>query len=351
MVWVCVLEESTLASLAIRDLLEAGFHFGHPVSRWNPKMKPYIFGKRNLIHLVDLRETVRGLVITKKFVEAVCSEGQDVLFVGTKSQARNSVKNQALRCGMHYVNERWLGGTLTNYRTIRSRLSRLQELEELEKTGEMEQFSKKMIAMLTREKEKIHQNLEGIRNMNRLPGVLVVIDPHKEKNAVAEANKLKIPIVALTDTDCDPTQINVVVPGNDDAMRAIDILCATVAEAALTGKTKAPAAPAKPAKPAEPKPEERPEKAEERPEPRGRQRRQRRQRPEAEERVRVRRRVAVPQPGQEAAPESAESKQAAAPEAEATPEQPPAEGEAPAPPSAEKKEGAPPAAEQTKTDN
>ncbi|NOZ22793.1 MAG: 30S ribosomal protein S2 [Planctomycetes bacterium] len=333
-----------MASFVIRDLLEAGFHFGHPVSRWNPKMKPYIFGKRNLIHLIDLRETVRGLVIARKFAEAICSEGKSILFVGTKNQARNSVRNQALRSGMHYVNERWLGGTLTNFRTIRSRLSRLDELEELEKTGQMEQFSKKMIAMLTREKEKIQRNLEGIRNMERLPGVLVIIDPHKEKNAVAEANKLKIPIVALTDTDCDPAPIDVVVPGNDDAMRAIEIVCNTIADAALAGKAKASAMPAEPAKPLTA--EEPAEKTEGKPGPRGRQRRQRRQRPEAEERVRVRRRIAVPQPGQEEAKAPTEGDQAESADApaEAKPEQPPTETEA-------KPEPAAPEQEQQSTEN
>lgn len=284
-------------------------------------MAPYIFGKRNLIHVINLRETVRGLIVGKKFVERVCGQGKNILFVGTKNQARNAVKNQALRCGMHYVNERWLGGTLTNFRTIRSRLSRLLELEEMEKVGQMALFSKKMIATLTREREKIQQNLEGIRNMEVLPGALIIIDPRREKNAVAEANKLGIPIVALTDTDCDPSRVDIVVPGNDDAMRAGEIVCSIMADAALAGKAKAPTVAVQPAASVQAAPKA----AEEEEGGRGRPQRQRRQRPAPQKRMQVRRRAPAAET-QEAAPAEA----APAQTAEAAPEAP-----APAAPAAE----------------
>ena len=310
-------------------------------------MKPFIFGKRNLIHVIDLRETVRGLVVARKYVEQVCGQGQEILFVGTKNQAKNAVRNQAGRCGMHYVNERWLGGTLTNFRTIRSRLTRLQELENMEQSGQMALFSKKMIATLTREKEKIQQNLEGIRNMERLPGVLVVIDPRREKNAVAEANKLGIPIVALTDTDCDPTRIDIVIPGNDDAMRAGEIVCAIVADAALAGKTKAPQAALDAAKtPLEAEPERETKR-----EDTGRSRRQRRPRAEPQKRLQVRRAAPVaqaeeppaedgPAPDAEAKPEGGTPAQPEEGKAEAA--EAPAEPQAePAAPEAEKPEPEP----------
>ena len=229
-----------MAIVSIKELVGAGVHFGHRVSRWNPKMKPYIFGKRNLIHIVDLKETMKGLIRGSRFLARVAARGEDILFVGTKRQARNGVQSQAERCGMPYVTERWLGGTLTNFRTITSRVRRLEELEDLEKTGRIELYSKKMISSFTREREKMLRNLEGIRNMRRLPGVLVVVDPSNEKIAVAEARKLGIPVVCLTDTDSDPDLVDIVIPGNDDAIRSIQLFVRRMADAIIEGKKQAP---------------------------------------------------------------------------------------------------------------
>jgi len=208
-----------LAIVSIKELVEAGVHFGHRVSRWDPKMKPYIFGKRNLIHIINLKETIKGLIRSARFLAKVANRGEDVLFVGTKRQARVNVEAEATRCGMPYVTERWLGGTLTNFRTITSRLRRLEELEELEASGRIQLYSKKMIATLTREQNKIRRNLEGIRNMKKLPGALVIVDPRHERNGVAEARKLGIPVICLTDTDSDPDLVDILTPGNDDAIR------------------------------------------------------------------------------------------------------------------------------------
>ncbi|UCD28406.1 MAG: 30S ribosomal protein S2 [Planctomycetota bacterium] len=230
-----------MASKYVRSLIDAGIHFGHRTSRWNPKMSPYIFGKRNLIHIIDIRETVKGLLRAKKFLSGVASKGQDVLFVGTKRQARNAVAQAAERTGMHYVAERWLGGTLTNYRTIRSRLSRLEELETIEAEGMADKYSKKMIATLTRERRKIHRNLEGIRRMNKLPGALVLIDVQREIIAAKEARKLGIPVIALIDTDSDPDFVDIPIPGNDDAMRAIELVLEELCESMLAGKRGRPA--------------------------------------------------------------------------------------------------------------
>ena len=224
-----------MAQLQVRDLIEAGIHFGHPASRWNPKMAPYIYGRRNFIHIIDVQETVRGIVRARKFLSRLVAENKDVLFVGTKRQARASIEQEAQRCLMPYVSYRWLGGTLTNFRTIRSRLGRLEELETLESSGEITRYSKKMIASLQRELRKIKRNLDGIRKMERLPGVLVIIDPVREKNAVREAAKLDIPVVALADTEADPDNLAVVIPGNDDAMRAIEIVVKQLAEACVEG--------------------------------------------------------------------------------------------------------------------
>lgn len=229
-----------MAIVSIKELVEAGVHFGHRASRWNPKMAPYIFGKRNLIHIIDLRETVKGLIRSARFLSRVIARGEDVLFVGTKRQARVSVETNARRCGMPFVTERWLGGTLTNFRTITSRVRRLEELEELEKSGRIRLHSKKMIASLGREMAKMRRNLEGIRNMRRLPGVLVVVDPRHEKNAVAEARKLGIPTVCLTDTDSDPDVVDILTPGNDDAIRAILLFVRRMADSVLEGKQHAP---------------------------------------------------------------------------------------------------------------
>jgi len=225
-----------LASELVRQLVDSGIHFGHRVSRWNPKMSPYIFGKRNTIHIIDIRETVRGLLRAKKFIAQVVAKGEDVLFVGTKRQARLQVMQQATRAGMPYVIERWLGGTLTNFRTIRSRLQRLEELEKAEADGTAAQYSKKMIASRSREVRKIKRNLEGIRTMGRLPGALVVIDVQREHNAVREARKLGIPTVCLIDTDSDPDFADIPIPGNDDAIRAIDTILIHLADAVEVGK-------------------------------------------------------------------------------------------------------------------
>jgi len=220
----------------VQKLVESGIHFGHKSSRWNPKMKDYIFGKRNTIHIVDIRETVKGLLRAKKFLTRVVAEGKDVLFVGTKRQAREAIRSHATAVGMPYVAERWLGGTLTNFRTIRSRLSRLEELEAAEADGTALQYSKKMIATRTRELNKIRRNLQGIRNMNRMPGAMIVVDVKRENNAVREAKAMKIPTVCLIDTDADPDYADLPIPGNDDSMRSIELVLQILGDAIEEGK-------------------------------------------------------------------------------------------------------------------
>ncbi len=224
-----------MASL-VKDLVEAGIHFGHRSTHWNPRMSPYIFGKRNRIHIIDVRETIKGLLLARKFLTRVVGGGKDILFVGTKRQARASIEQHARDAGMHWVTERWLGGTLTNFRTIRERLKRLEELERLEETGEINSYSKKMESTLRREKNKIKRNLDGIRNMTKLPGALVVIDVNHESNAVKEAHKLGIPTVSLIDTDSDPDSVDIAIPGNDDAMKAIEIVIKSLCAAIMEGK-------------------------------------------------------------------------------------------------------------------
>jgi len=221
----------------VKNLIDAGVHFGHRVSRWNPKMETYIHGKRNMIHIIDVKETVKGILRAKRLVQAVVASGKDVLFVGTKRQARFAVEQEAARAGMHFVSERWLGGTLTNFRTIRARLNRLDELEKLWATGQIETYSKKMKATLKREMDKIKVNLEGIRRMEKLPGLMFIIDTRREHIAVKEARKLGVKTIALIDTDSDPDQIDLPIPGNDDAMRAIEIICKELADSAIDGKT------------------------------------------------------------------------------------------------------------------
>ncbi len=224
-----------MATELVRQLVDSGVHFGHRASRWNPKMKPYIFGKRNTIHIIDIRETVKGLLRAKKFLAMAVARGDDVLFVGTKRQAKQHVRDQAKRVGMPFVSERWLGGTLTNFRTIRSRVGRLEELESDEASGAAQEYSKKMMATRARELRKIRRNLEGIRNMTRLPGALVVIDVHRERNALREARKLNIPTACLIDTDSDPDFADLPIPGNDDAMRAIETVLVHLADAVEEG--------------------------------------------------------------------------------------------------------------------
>ena len=232
-------KESALATVLVKQLIEAGVHFGHRASRWNPKMRPYIYGRRNLIHIIDVRETIRGLLRAKKYLSQVAAGGSLILFVGTKRQAAETVEREGSRCGMPFVSERWLGGTLTNFRTIRSRLTRLEELETLQSTGEINAYSKKMQSSLSREYRKMYRNLNGIRTMNRLPECLVVIDPKKEHNAVKEARKLGITTVALIDTDCDPDLVDLPIPGNDDSIRSIELVLAQLADAVLEGKNQA----------------------------------------------------------------------------------------------------------------
>ncbi len=221
----------------VKALVDSGVHFGHRVSRWNPKMEPYIHGKRNMIHILDVKETIKGLFRAKKLVQNMVAGGKDILFVGTKRQARFAIEEEAKRCGMHYVNERWLGGTLTNFRTIRARLNRLDELEKLFNTGQIETYSKKMKSTLQREMTKIKANLEGIRKMERMPGVMFIVDTRREHIAVKEAKKLGVPTIALIDTDSDPDLIDLPIPGNDDAMRAIEIIMKELADSVIEGKT------------------------------------------------------------------------------------------------------------------
>jgi small subunit ribosomal protein S2 len=218
-----------------KELIDAGIHFGHRISRWNPKMKPYIFGKRNLIHIIDVKETLRGILLGRKFLSQVASRNLDVLFVGTKRQARKAVEENANRVEMHWVNDRWLGGTLTNFREIRKRVGRLDQLEALEAEGKLDQYSKKEGASLRREMRKIRRNLGGLRKMTKLPGALVVVDQRREIISVREARKMAIPVVCLLDTDSDPDMVDIAIPGNDDAMRAIELVIRTLADAVAEG--------------------------------------------------------------------------------------------------------------------
>lgn len=220
----------------VKDLIEAGVHFGHRASRWNPKMRPYIYGRRNLIHIIDVRETVRGLLRARKYLMQVASHGSLVLFVGTKRQAAESIERESTRCGQPYVHDRWLGGTLTNFRTIRSRLQRLEELEAIRSGEELATYSKKMQSALSREYRRIYRNLNGIRTMNRLPECLVVIDPKKEKNAINEARKMGVTTVALIDTDCDPDLVDLPIPGNDDSIRSIELVLKQLADSIIEGR-------------------------------------------------------------------------------------------------------------------
>ena len=225
-----------MANKLVTDLVEAGVHFGHRASRWNPKMKQYIYGRKNQIHIIDIRETVRGLLRAKKYLANVASGGSLILFVGTKRQASAAVQREADRCGMPYVSERWLGGALTNFRTIRSRMSRLEELESILNSDKLEGYSKKAQSSLNREYRKIFRNLNGIREMNRLPECLVIVDPNKEKNAILEAKNLGITTVALIDTNCNPDSVDLPIPGNDDGIRSIDLIMSHMADAVLAGR-------------------------------------------------------------------------------------------------------------------
>jgi small subunit ribosomal protein S2 len=224
-----------LAIATVKELLESGVHFGHRVSRWNPKMEPYIFGKRNLIHIIDLRQTLRGLFQGYHFLMKLCGSGREILLIGTKRQAKSVVEAEAKRCGMPYVTERWLGGTLTNFETITRRLDRLSELEKMEEVGQTSLLKKKELARFNREKRKLLRNLEGIRNMKKLPGAVLIVDPRREHIALKEAYKLGIPSICLIDTDSDPELVDIPIPGNDDAMRSIQIILHKLGEAMLAG--------------------------------------------------------------------------------------------------------------------
>lgn len=226
-----------MAKQLARELINAGVHFGHGVSRWNPKMGPFIFAKRGNIHIIDVRETLKGILIAKKLLADIVASGSDVVFVGTKRQAQKAVEAAANRCGMHFVCERWLGGMLTNFRTIRSRLQRLEELEAMEQDGTLEAESKKQASRLKREMRKIRSNLDGVRKMTRLPGAVVVVDAKKEYLALREAQKLGVRTVGVLDTDSDPDTVDVAIPANDDSIRAIEIILNELADAVAVGKT------------------------------------------------------------------------------------------------------------------
>ena len=224
-----------MADQLVQDLLEAGIHFGQKKSAWNPRMKPYIWGTRNRIHIIDIRSTIRGLLLANKYITKVVSEGKDIVFVGTKRQARSCIEEHCADTGMPWVSERWLGGTLTNFRTIRERLKRLVELEGLVESGEIETYSKKMTSQLMREKRKITRNLQGIRNMSKQPGAVFVVDTTRETNALREAKVLGIPTIGLIDTDGNPEMVDIPIPGNDDSMRSIDVVVRTLSNAVKAG--------------------------------------------------------------------------------------------------------------------
>jgi small subunit ribosomal protein S2 len=220
----------------MKDLLEAGVHFGHQTKRWNPKMKEYIFGERNGIYIIDLNKTVKLFRDAEEFVTNLAAEGRTILFVGTKRQAQDVIAEEAQRCGMYFVNQRWLGGLLTNFTTIQRSLGRLRDIEAMATDGRYDTLSKKEIARNEKEKRKLLKNLEGIRQMGRLPDAIFVVDTRKEKIAVDEARKLKIPVIGIVDTNCDPDEVDFVIPGNDDALRAIRLFASRVADAIASGR-------------------------------------------------------------------------------------------------------------------
>jgi small subunit ribosomal protein S2 len=225
-----------LAAIAMQELLEAGVHFGHQTKRWNPKMKEFIFGERNGIYIIDLGKTMKLFREAEEFVTSLAAEGRTILFVGTKRQAQDVIAEEAQRCGMFFVNERWLGGLLTNFATIQRSLGRLRDLEAMAADGRYDTLSKKEIARNEKERKKLQKNLEGIRGMSRLPDAVFVVDTKKEKIAVDEARKLKIPVIGIVDTNCDPDEVDYVIPGNDDALRAIRLFAARVADTVISGR-------------------------------------------------------------------------------------------------------------------
>ncbi|MBQ8312250.1 MAG: 30S ribosomal protein S2 [Clostridia bacterium] len=225
-----------MAVISMKQLLEAGVHFGHQTRRWNPKMAQYIFTERNGIYIIDLQKTVKKIDEAYAFIRDVAMEGKSILFVGTKKQAQESIESEAKRCNQYYVNNRWLGGMLTNFRTIQTRIKRLNEIDRMEQQGQFEVLPKKEVIQLKAEREKLEANLGGIREMKKLPGALFVVDPRKEHIAVTEARILNIPIVGIVDTNCDPDEIDYVIPGNDDAIRAVKLIAGKMADAVLEGK-------------------------------------------------------------------------------------------------------------------
>lgn len=226
-----------MANTLVQDLIESGIHFGQRTSGWNPKMTPYIYGKRNGIHIIDIKETVKGLLLARKFLTKTVASGKDVCFVGTKRQAKGVIEQRVGDVEMHYVTERWLGGTLTNFGTIRNRLKRLEELEAIEADDNFESYSKKMESQLRREMRKIKRNLDGIRRMHKMPGAIIAIDVSRETTALREARKLGIPTICLIDTDGDPDMVDIAIPGNDDSMRSIDVIVRELCKAIADGKT------------------------------------------------------------------------------------------------------------------
>jgi small subunit ribosomal protein S2 len=225
-----------MSVISMKQLLEAGVHFGHQTRRWNPKMKKYIFTERNGIYIIDLQKTVKKVEEAYEFIKNVALDGGTVLFVGTKKQAQDTVKEEAIRSGMYYVNQRWLGGTLTNFSTIQKRIQRLKDIERMAEDGTFDVLPKKEVVMINKEKERLEKFLGGIKDMDRIPDALFVIDPRKERIAIAEAHKLNIPVVALVDTNCDPDEVDYVIPANDDAIRAVKLLTSTIADAILEAK-------------------------------------------------------------------------------------------------------------------
>ena len=225
-----------MAPITLKELLESGVHFGHQTRRWNPKMKQYIFGERNGIYVIDLSKTARLFRKAEEFVSRLATEGRTILFVGTKRQAQDLIQEEALRCGMYFVNQRWLGGLLTNFMTIQRSIGRLRELEAMAEDGRYEALSKKEIARIEKEKRKLHKNLDGIRQMAKLPDAVFVVDTRKEKIAVDEARTLKIPVIGIVDTNCNPDDVDYVIPGNDDALRSIRLFVTRIADAVISGR-------------------------------------------------------------------------------------------------------------------
>jgi small subunit ribosomal protein S2 len=229
--------EKIMSVISMKQLLEAGVHFGHQTRRWNPKMAPYIFTERNGIYIIDLQKTVKKVEEAYNFIRSVSEEGKDVLFVGTKKQAQEAIQEEAKRSGMHFVNNRWLGGMMTNFTTIKNRIGKLEELDKMEEDGTFEVLPKKEVIKLKNEKDKLQRNLGGIREMNSgNVGALFIVDPRKEKNAILEAKILGIPVVAIVDTNCDPDEVDYVIPGNDDAIRAVKLITAKMADAIIEGR-------------------------------------------------------------------------------------------------------------------